>query len=326
VTLYNNSPDSQSKWGKITDDVPPESILDPLLFLLYINDLPQITQENSKMIIYADDTSIIITNPNPSNFENIVNRIFEDINRWLNSNLLSLIFDKTHYMQFRNKNSSPIDLNIGHENKRITKTSSTKFLGLSLENTLSWKIHIDMIVPKLSSANFAIRTLKPFLPQDTLSMIYYLYFYSIMIYGLIFWGNSHYSIIIFRRALRVIMGLRSGDSCREHFKKLKIHPLQSQYIQLLLLFVVDSKRYFKENSDIHNINTRTKSNQHQLIANLSTYQKGAYYSRIKVYSSLPTQIKDLSACRKQFGYALKSFLYSHTFYTLDEYFKKCNKH
>jgi len=232
-------------------------------------------------------------------------------------------------MQFRNKNSSPIDLNIGHENKKITKTSSTKFLELTLENTLSWKIHIDTIIPKLSSATFAIRTLKPFLSQDSLRMIYYSYFHSIMTYGLIFWGNSHYSNTIFRmqkRTIRVIMGLRSRDSCREHFKKLKILPLWSQYIQLLLLFVVDNKRYFKENSDIHNINTRTKSNLHQPIANLSKYQKGAYYSGIKVYNSLPTWIKDLSADRKQSGHALKSFLYSHPFYTLDEYFKKCNKH
>jgi len=71
--------------------------------------------------------------------------------------------------------------------------------------------------------------------------------------------------------------------------------------------VVDNKRYFKENLDIYNINTRTKSNLHQPIANLSKYQKGAYYSGIKVYNSLPTWIKDLSADRRQFGHALKGF-------------------
>jgi hypothetical protein len=65
VILHNNSPDSLSKWGKILHGVPQGSILGPLLFLLYINDLPQITHENSKMILYADDTSIIITNSNP---------------------------------------------------------------------------------------------------------------------------------------------------------------------------------------------------------------------------------------------------------------------
>jgi len=115
------------------------------------------------------------------------------------------------------------------------------------------------------------------------------------------------------------VGLRSRDSCREHFKALKILPLQSQSILSLLLFVVDNRIYFKETSDIHSINTRTKSNLHQPLANSSTYQKGAYYYGIKVFSGLPSQIKDLSANRNLFKRALKSFLYSHSFYTLDEY-------
>jgi hypothetical protein len=89
--------------------------------------------------------------------------------------------------------------------------------------------------------------------------------------------------------------------------------------------VVGNRSYFKESSDIHNINTRTKSNLHQPLANLSTYQKGAYYYGIKVFNSMPTQIKDLSANRNQFRCALESFLYSHSFYTLDEYFN-CNKY
>jgi len=84
---------------------------------------------------------------------------------------------------------------------------------------------------------------------------------------------------------------------------------------------MDSNRsYFKENSDIHNINIRTKSNLHQPLANSTTYQKGAYYYGIKVFNSLPSQIKDLSTNRNKFWCALESFLYSHSFYTLDEYF------
>jgi hypothetical protein len=138
VVLNNNSPDSCSNWGEIKHGVPQGSILGPLLFLLYINDLPQITNENSKIILYTDDTSLIIANPNPTNFKNNVNKIFQDINRWFDTNLLSLNFDKTHYMQFVNKNSSSIDLNVVHGNKRIANTCTTKFLGLTLaflENT-----------------------------------------------------------------------------------------------------------------------------------------------------------------------------------------------
>ena len=233
MVLNNNCPSSCSNWGGITHGIPQGSILGPLLFLLYINDLPQITNENSKIILYADDTSLIIANPNPTNFENNVNKIFQDINRWFDTNLLSLILDKTHYIQFVNKKSSPLDLKIRYGNKKIANTFTTKFLGLTLKNTLSWKTHIDIIVPKLSSATFAIRTVKPLLSQDSLKKIYYSYFHSVMTYGIIFWGNSYYSNAIFKlqkRIIRIIVGLRSRDSCREHFKTLKILPLQSQYI------------------------------------------------------------------------------------------------
>ena len=85
-----------------------------------------------------------------------------------------------------------------HENKKIANVYNTQFLGLTLDNILSWRTHIDTVIPKLSSASFALRVVKPFLSQDSLKMVYYSYFHSAMTYGLIFWGNSHYSSIIFR--------------------------------------------------------------------------------------------------------------------------------
>jgi cytosine/uracil/thiamine/allantoin permease len=73
-----------------------------------------------------------------------------------------------------------------------------KFLGLTLNNTFSWRTHIHTIIPKLSSASFALRVVKPFLSQDSMKMVYYSYFHSVMTYVLIFWGISHYRNIIFR--------------------------------------------------------------------------------------------------------------------------------
>jgi hypothetical protein len=147
-------------------------------------------------------------------------------------------------MQFITKNSFLVDLKITHGSKKIANICNTKFLGISLDNTLCWKTHIDMSVPKLSSACFVIAAVKPFLSPESLKMVYYSYFHSIKTYGLIFWGNSCYSNIIFRlqkRTLRIIVGIRDRDSCREHFKKLKILLLKSQYILSLALFVVNNK-------------------------------------------------------------------------------------
>jgi hypothetical protein len=169
VVLNNHSSSSCLNWGEITHGVPQESILAPLPFLLYINDLPQIINNNSKIVLFADDTSMIITNPNPSNFvKKSVNKFIQDTNEWFNTNLLSLNLDKTHFIQFVTKNSSSIDFNITHGNKKIANAYNTKFLGLTLDNTLSWRTHIDTIIPKLSSASFALRVVKTFLSQGSL--------------------------------------------------------------------------------------------------------------------------------------------------------------
>jgi len=173
---------------------------------------------------------------------------------------------------------------------------------------------------------FAKDIIHPLMSLDSLKMVYYSYFHSIMTYGLIFWGNSHHSNIIFRlqkEIIRIIVGIRGRDSCREHFKNLKILPLQSQYIYSLLLFVIDNGDYFKVNSEIHNVNTRNKSNLHLPISNLSVYQKGTHYTGIRVFNSLPSQINELYHNRSHFKRALKKFLYFHLFYTLNEYFS-CN--
>ena len=177
--------------------------------------MPQITNGNSKIVLFADDTSMIITNPNALNFEQSVNEIIQEINECFNTNWLSLKLDKTHFIHFVTKNSSSIDFNIIHGNKEIANAYNTKFLGLTLDNTLSWRTqkkitHIDIIIPKLSSASFALRVVKPFLYLDSLKMVYYSYFHSVMIYGLIFLGNSHHSNIIFRlQKKRIIIEFRT---------------------------------------------------------------------------------------------------------------------
>jgi hypothetical protein len=164
-------------------------------------------------------------------------------------------------MQFVTETSSLIDLHVTYKNKEIANTSNTNFHGLTLDNTLSWKNRIDTIVPKLSSACFAVRAVKPFLSQESLRMVYF-YFHSIMSYGLLFWGNSYHSNTVLKLRMRIMMGIRGRESCREYFRKLKIVPLQSHYMYLLLSFVINNIQHFKINSDILNINTRNNLDLH----------------------------------------------------------------
>jgi len=98
------------------------------LFLIYINDLLNVIADPSKPILFADDTSIIITNPSPSKFKEDINNIIDNISDWFRGNSLSSNFDKTYFLQFGPKNSCEINIKIIGDNKLIKETKSTKFL------------------------------------------------------------------------------------------------------------------------------------------------------------------------------------------------------
>jgi hypothetical protein len=115
-----------------------------------------------------------------------------------------------------------------------------------------------------------------------------------MTYGIIFWGNSSHSTQVFKMqkgAIWIIMGHGNRESCRNLLKKLNILPLMSQYILSLLTFVSNNKEQYFRNSEIYNINIRHTSNLHLPKAYLNIYLKGIYYSGIKIFSSLPWDIK-----------------------------------
>jgi hypothetical protein len=214
VVLNNNYFISISDWCEITHGVPQGSILGPFFFLLYRNDLPHSLNKNNKIVLFANDTSLIISNPDPIKFKDDANKILQHIQEWFNTNLISLNWEKTHFMHFTTKNNSFSNFDIIYKDKKLTNDDSVKFLGLTLDNSLSRKKHIEAMVPKLSSATFAMRVVQLFLSLDYLKLIYYSYFHSISTYGIIFWGNTPHSYVIFRmqkRIVKIMVGIRNRD-------------------------------------------------------------------------------------------------------------------
>jgi len=100
--------------------VPQGSILGPLLFLVYINDLPKAIKHKALPMLFTDDTSILITSPNSNQLHSDLNTVFAQLNKWFKSNLLFLNFDKTHFIQFNNASKCTSVTEIKYEEEQIS--------------------------------------------------------------------------------------------------------------------------------------------------------------------------------------------------------------
>lgn len=169
--------------------VPQGSILGPLLFLLYINDLPEVIKH--QCVLFADDISIIIPNDdNLMTYEMKINEAVISVIDWLQRNNLSVNLSKTKYIKFSTINAKNYSVHIKINDESIEETDSIKFLGITLDKYCNWKKHIMNICSKLSGFVYAIKKLRTLSDKKTALIVYYGYVESILRYGLIIWGNS----------------------------------------------------------------------------------------------------------------------------------------
>jgi hypothetical protein len=117
--------------------------------------------------------------------------------------------------------------------------------------------------------------------KSHIKAVYFSYIHSVLSYGIIFWANCSDSNKIFKlqkRTIRIINSSKNKASCRELFKKLNILQLYSQYILSISIHIAQNKHLYVTNQEIHNLDTKYKTNFHPPISNTNKYQKGPYYS------------------------------------------------
>ena len=169
---------------------PTRFHLGAILFLLYINDLSDISPLFTS-ILFADDTNIFLSGSSLTDMINIMNTELTKVVDWLRANKLSLNIGKTHYMIFcsRRRNTN-INSKLSINNIELECVEQTKFLGVIIDSTLKWDKHISTVKSKVSRGLGIIRKAKKTLNKTCLITLYYSMIYSYLTYCIEVWGNA----------------------------------------------------------------------------------------------------------------------------------------
>ena len=255
--------------------VPQGSVLGPLLFLVYINDLHQCIQ-NSNTFHFADDTNLLYVPPDRIRNKNIVRRLnidLKSLNYWLMANKISLNSSKTELIIFRNSKVKMPNLNIKLNGVKLEPKSQIKYLGLTIDEHLTFKNHINIMNAKLKRANNLLALSRHYLPSNLLKQIYYAQFHSHLSYGCQVWGlkpaSLNQTIMLQKKALRLMSFSHRNAPTNPIFKDLQILQLEDLITSNNVIFVHKTlnnlspshfKNFYEFHSPNHNYNTVNNPN------------------------------------------------------------------
>lgn len=238
----------------VEQGVPAGSVAGPLLFILFVNDLPAFLIKLCLMVfticvaLFADDTSLLVSAPAGTDICQITSVALTRAQEWFTANKLLLNASKTVLLNF--EKSKLANQMVSHNGHNILFSDKTKFLGLTVNASLTWSDHIDQLCSRLMSGLYLLRTLSSQVKEDTLKLVYHSCFESHLAYGIIFWyGSPGYQIdklfVIQKRAIRIICRVHPRTHCKPLFLKMNILTLPALYVMHLLMFTRRNQSLFE---------------------------------------------------------------------------------
>ena len=302
--------------------VPQGSILGPLLFIISMNDICNIS-DLMFAIMYADDTCFLINGTDMNTPIKQLNFELESLCIWFKSNKLSLNTQKTFYMVFHRARLKTVDnssMDIIMDNQILTKVNSIKYLGIIVDHKLNWLDHITYVKAKISKGIGIMYKARKYLNKNSLKSLYHAYIYPYLTYCVEVWGcasKCHLnSLFLLQKKILRIMTFSPYLAHTDHlFKNLEILPIDKIFIDRIgiTMFKVTYElvpksihQLFSRNKDIHSHDTRNKD-----LLRASTGTKNFTFLSSRIWNAIVCNI-NINVSLSRFKYILKIYLLHNT--------------
>ena len=287
----------------ITCGIPQGSVLGPLLFLIYINDLPNASKKLFS-ILFADDTSVFMEHTNLDHLSDMLNIELNKLSIWLASNKLTLNIDKSHFVIFHRARLKQNNVNISLCDIALNRVTFTKFLGVIIDDKLSFSRHVSYIKNKISKGMGIIIKARKYLNKKSLLDLYHAFVYPYLTYCIEVWGNMsnvHLDALvkIQKKIVRIITYSPYLAHTDELFKDLNILPIHKLMLQRVSLQMFKYSRntlpeviseLFITNDTFHSHNTRNKNKLRSKMSNREYMYKNFSFIGVYIWNDIQDHI------------------------------------